>query len=83
MIIIYMYALSIKTTYLEICIYIVTNFNICHERSYQQYSITSRQIGVIKLVRAQLVVRYVSTREVCVLFVFFWLVRISKMFIFY
>ena len=43
-----------------------------HERSYQQYSITSRQIGVIKLVRAQLVVRYVSTREVCVLFVFGW-----------
>ena len=44
-------------------------FFYMHERSYQQYSITSRQIGEIKLVRAQLVVRYVSTREVCVLFV--------------
>ena len=36
-------------------------------------STTSRQIGEVKLVRVQLVVRCVSTREVCILFVLsFW-----------
>ena len=52
-------------------LYICNFSSLIHERSYQQYSTTSRQIGVVKLVRAWLVVRYVSTREVHVMFVLF------------
>ena len=38
-----------------------------------KYCTTSRQIGEVKLVRVQLVLRCVSTREVCIQFVLLFL----------